>query len=63
MNAEKIGICVATKDQGLVCWFRLNLVFTVYSLHDGCDFAIAEFREIFGDAYRNVEVVKKLSIN
>jgi 7,8-dihydropterin-6-yl-methyl-4-(beta-D-ribofuranosyl)aminobenzene 5'-phosphate synthase len=33
------------------------------SPHDSCDFAIAEFREAFGDAYRYVEVGKKISIN
>ncbi len=33
------------------------------SPHDSCDFAIAEFRKAFGDAYRYVEVGKKISIN
>jgi 7,8-dihydropterin-6-yl-methyl-4-(beta-D-ribofuranosyl)aminobenzene 5'-phosphate synthase len=33
------------------------------SPHDSCDGVIAEFREAFGDAYRSVEVGKKISIN
>ncbi len=33
------------------------------SPHDSCDGAIAEFRKAFGDAYRSVEVGKKISIN
>jgi len=33
------------------------------SPHDSCDFAIAEFHEAFGDAYRYVEVGTKISIN
>jgi 7,8-dihydropterin-6-yl-methyl-4-(beta-D-ribofuranosyl)aminobenzene 5'-phosphate synthase len=33
------------------------------SPHDSCDGAIGEFREAFGDAYRSVEVGKKISIN
>jgi 7,8-dihydropterin-6-yl-methyl-4-(beta-D-ribofuranosyl)aminobenzene 5'-phosphate synthase len=32
------------------------------SPHDSCDGVIAEFREAFGDAYRSVEVGKKISI-
>ncbi|MHC4579933.1 MAG: MBL fold metallo-hydrolase [Planctomycetota bacterium] len=33
------------------------------SPHDSCDRAIAEFREAFGDAYRSVEVGKRISID
>ena len=33
------------------------------SPHDSCDRAIAEFREVFGNTYRSVEVGKKISIN
>ncbi|KPK35674.1 MAG: hypothetical protein AMJ65_17225 [Phycisphaerae bacterium SG8_4] len=33
------------------------------SPHDSCDGAMAQFRQAFGDAYRYVEVGKKISIN